>query len=189
MTTRQKWPSRYVYILAAIGCAAGLGNLWRFPMLAYEYGGAAFILALIVSNIVIVYPLLMLETVLGQKYQAGAPEAMEKLKKGTAWIQWIPLIALTFLLMYYVPIMAWGVNYLFQSFSGEFLTNPSNYFTEKILGLTSGVGEPGTMQSGILMALVVSYILIIMSLRKGVQSVSQVVKFTATAPFSYSLFF
>ncbi len=183
MATRQKWPSRYIYILAAIGCAAGLGNFWRFPMLAYEYGGSAFIIALLISNILIVYPLVMFETIIGQRFQAGAPKSMEKLKKGTAWIQWIPLFALIFILMYYAPIMAWGVKYLFQAFSGEFLADPSTYFATDILHLTDSVGERGMFNSGLFQALLASYAVVAVCMWKGIGSVSHVVKFTATAPF------
>ena len=183
MTDRHTWPSQFIYILAAIGCAAGLGNLWRFPMLAYEYGGAAFILAMLLSNIVIVFPLMMLETSIGQKAQAGPPKSMEKLRKGTGWIQWLAPITTLAVLVYYVPIMSWGITYMVDAFSGQFLEDPSNYFITDILHLSSGVSETGGIQTPILIALVVSYILILLSLRKGIKSMSKVIKFTATAPF------
>jgi len=183
MVKRHTWPNKFVYILAAIGCAAGLGNLWRFPMLAYEYGGAAFIFAILLSNIVIVFPLMMLETIIGQKAQAGPPKSMEKLKKGTGWVQWLAPITILAVLIYYVPVMAWGITYMFDAFSGQFLEGPSNHFVSNILNLTSGVNETGDLQIPILISLVVSYILILLSLRKGIQSMSKVIKFTATAPF------
>ncbi|MDX2360854.1 MAG: sodium-dependent transporter [Crocinitomicaceae bacterium] len=183
MSKRHSWPNQFIYILAAIGCAAGLGNFWRFPMLAYEYGGAAFILAMLLSNIVIVFPLMMLETSIGQKAQAGPPKSMEKLKKGTGWIQWLAPLTIIGVLIYYVPIMAWGITYLFDTFSGQFLEDPTNYFVTDILHLSADINETGTVQIAILIALVVSYILILLSLRKGIKSMSKVIKFTATAPF------
>ncbi|NOQ71139.1 MAG: hypothetical protein GQ574_03995 [Crocinitomix sp.] len=183
MSEKHTWPNQFIYILAAIGCAAGLGNFWRFPMLAYEYGGAAFIFAMLLSNIVIVFPLMMLETSIGQKAQAGPPKSMEKLKKGTGWIQWLAPITIIGVLIYYVPIMAWGVTYLFKSFSGEFLADPSNYFVTDILNLSPSIDETGTIQLPILIALIVSYVLILLSLRKGIKSMSKVIKYTATAPF------
>jgi len=63
--TKQHWPNKWIFILAAVGSAAGLGNLWRFPYLAYEHGGAAFVVALIIANLVIGIPLLTLEVGLG----------------------------------------------------------------------------------------------------------------------------
>ena len=114
MSERHMWPSQFVYIIAAIGCAAGLGNLWRFPMLAYEYGGAAFIVAMLISNIIIVFPLMMFETIVGQKAQAGPPKSMEKLHKGMGWIQWLAPLTIMGVLIYYVPVLGWGINYLFN---------------------------------------------------------------------------
>ena len=183
MEKRHSWPSQFIYILAAVGCAAGLGNLWRFPMLAYEYGGAAFIIALILSNIVIVFPLMMFETIVGQRAQAGPPKSMEALKKGTGWIQWLGTFGILGILIYYVPVLGWGINYLGESLSGNFLNNPSEYFVTDILGLSSGIQELGSLQIPLLISVTIAYIMIILSLRKGIQSMSKVIHFTAIAPF------
>ena len=183
MSVRDRWPSQTIYVLAAIGFAAGLGNLWRFPMLAYQHGGAAFIVALVVSNILIIYPLLLFETMIGQKHQAGAPGSMERMRKGTAWIQWLPLLAHIFVLMYYAPVMAWAVTYLVDAFSGNFLAEPTTYFNREILHLTESIEDPGSLQIPILLALIFTYGLVLWCLRRGVQSVSQVIRFTATIPF------
>ncbi len=181
--SRPHWSSNFVYILAAIGCAAGLGNFWRFPMLAFEHGGAAFIFALLVANILLVFPLVMMETVIGQKMQLAGPQAFEKMKKGTGWIQWIPVIGLMILLMYYVPILAWGIKYLIMSFSGDFLVETSSYFPREILHLTDSVTDLGSFQWGLFAALVASYGFVLYALRKNVLSLGPVVKITATAPF------
>ena len=183
MVSRDLWPSRTIFILVAVGTAAGLGNFWRFPMLAFEHGGGAFMLALILTNILIVYPLVMFETVLGQRFRAGAPKAMESLKPGTAWIQWIPLVANIFVMMYYVPVMAWTLTYLVHAFSGSFLQRPETYFATEILHLTAGIHEPGSIQTGILLALLVCYVLVFLCMSRGVHSVSTVVRWTATLPF------
>ena len=180
---RPQWSSDFVYILAAIGCAAGLGNLWRFSMLAYEHGGAAFILALLLANVLMVFPLMMMETVIGQKAQLGGPQAFEKIKPKTSWIQWLPPFALIFLLFYYTPILAWGMKYLVTSFSGAFLSNPNDYFVNEILHLTGGITDPGTFQWGLLLGVLVGYGFVLYALRKNVMSLGPVVKITATAPF------
>jgi len=183
MTDKQNWPNQFIYILAAIGCSAGLGNLWRFPMLAYEYGGAAFIFAICLSNIIIAFPLMMLETAIGQKGQAGPPKSMEKLHPGTGWIQWLAPLTILGVLIYYVPIMAWGITYMFNAFSGEFMTDPENYFVDEILHLSPSIEEVGSIQTPILISFVVAYGMIYLSLRHGIESMSKVIKYTATAPF------
>ena len=181
--SRPQWTSNFVYILAAIGCAAGLGNFWRFPMLAFQYGGAAFILALLIANALIVFPLVMMETVIGQKMKLAGPQAFEKLKKGSGWIQWIPVFGIMILLMYYVPILAWGIKYLVMSLTGAFTADPSSYFSREILHLTDGVTNLGTFQWGLFAALIGSYLFVLYALRKNVLSLGPVVKITATAPF------
>jgi len=170
-------------MLAAIGFAAGLGNLWRFPMLAYEHGGAAFIVALVTANILIAFPLVMFETVIGQKFQSGAPSSMEKLRKGTAWIQWIPLLGHIFVLMYYAPVMAWAVRFLCETLVNGFPAQPTTFFNETILGQSNSIEDPGIWQTGLLLALIATYILVMLCLRNGLKTVSKVIKVTATAPF------
>jgi len=180
---RSRWLNNVVYILAAIGCAAGLGNLWRFPMLAYEHGGATFIIVLLLANILIIFPLLMIETLIGQKHQLSAPQAFEKLKKGSSWIQWIAVFSVLGILFYYMPVLAWGIKYLFLSFSGNFLADPSNYFVKEILHLSDGITTKGAFQWSLFGALILGYLFTLYSLRKNTDSLSGVVKITATAPF------
>lgn len=180
---RSTWSSNFVYILAAIGCAAGLGNLWRFPMLAYENGGGAFIVALLISNIFFVYPLLLTETVIGQKFRLSAPQAFEKFKKGTSWVQWIAIFSVFLILTYYTPIMGWALTYLFHVFNGAFLSNPSGYFTQEILHLTDNIQSIGRFQWPIFLAVLIGYGFVLFAMRKNVHSLSSVVKVTATAPF------
>jgi NSS family neurotransmitter:Na+ symporter len=179
---RPQWQNNLTYMLVAIGCAAGLGNFWRFPMLAYEYGGAAFILALLISNLIIVLPLLMAETAIGQKYSLSAPQSSECLKPKTSWIQWIAVFSAIVILMYYVPVMAWAMKYLLSVFPGDFLENPSTYFITDILHLSSDISVLGGFQIELLFALILCYILILLSLHKQIKSVSRVVKITVSLP-------
>ena len=108
---------------------------------------------------------------------------MEKLHKGTGWVMWIAPVTMIGVLIYYVPVMAWGVNYLFNVFSGDFLQDPANYFNTHILHLSSGIDEFGSIQVPIFISLIASFLLILLSLQKGIKSLSTVIKFTATAPF------
>ncbi|MCD4666431.1 hypothetical protein K8R47_01325 [archaeon] len=72
---RARWSSRTIFLFAAVGSAVGLGNIWRFPYLAYEYGGGAFLIPYFIALIVVGIPMLMLEFALGQKLQKGAVDA------------------------------------------------------------------------------------------------------------------
>jgi len=183
MKMRERWPNKFVYIIAAIGAAAGLWNLWRFPMLAYEHWWWAFIFALLISNIFIVLPLVLLESVLWQKYQSCWPKIFQKIKAGSSWIQWLPIIAMIFIFMYYAPIMAWAEVYLVKSFSWWFLAEPVSYFANNIIWLSSSISIWWGLQWWILIALFVSFVFVFLSLWKWLKSVSNVLKFTVPIPF------
>ncbi len=76
---RQRWTSRIVFLLAALGSAVGLGNLWRFPYLAGKYGGGAFLVPYLIALVLVGVPMLMLELAVGQKMQQGAIGSYRKL--------------------------------------------------------------------------------------------------------------
>ncbi|OGZ42580.1 MAG: hypothetical protein A3C80_03740 [Candidatus Ryanbacteria bacterium RIFCSPHIGHO2_02_FULL_45_43] len=183
MLQRQHWPSRWVFILAAIGSAAGLGNLWRFPFLAYEHGGAAFILVLVLANIVIGIPLLILEIGLGQMMQRAAPDAMGKIRKGFRYLGWLAITLGMMVLFYYMAVMSWSVNYFASAFTLAWGDDTVNFFLGDILNLSGGVNDIGGISWPVLSGLLFAWALVYFSVWKGVQSVSKVVVWTATLPF------
>lgn len=182
-TKQGQWPSKTIFILAAIGSAAGLGNLWRFPFLAYENGGAAFIVALIIANLVVGIPLLIGELGLGQKTGKAAPDAFASLKEHFKYIGWFGVGIMALILAYYMAVMAWAFNYLVASLTQAWGADSQAYFFESFLQLSSGPGEIGGIVPMILLGFIVSWVLVYLIVRKGVHSVSKVVKWTATLPF------
>ncbi|NOZ43699.1 MAG: hypothetical protein GXP45_00735 [bacterium] len=136
-----------------------------------------------VSNILIVLPLVVMETLIGQESQSCGPKAFAKIKKGTSRIQRLPIIASIFIFMYYSPIMARAEVFLVKAFSGAFLLHPTNYFNQEILGLTSNIQTTGHLQISIVISLVISFIVIAIVMRKGIKSVSKVLKYTVPIPF------
>src|SRR6185312_516689 len=86
---REMWSTRKVFILAAIGSAVGLGNIWRFPYVAYENGGGAFLIPYIFALLTAGIPILILEFTLGQKFRGSAPLSFFRMKgKGAEWLGW-----------------------------------------------------------------------------------------------------
>ena len=75
MEPRDRWDSRTAFILASIGSAIGLGNIWRFPYICYENGGGAFLVAWLVALFTAGIPLMILEFGLGHKTEGSASEA------------------------------------------------------------------------------------------------------------------
>ncbi len=83
---RERWSGRPAFIMAAIGSAVGLGNLWRFPAIAFRSGGGAFFIPYFVALITAGIPLMIVEYAIGQKFQGGAPKAMAAITKKFRWV-------------------------------------------------------------------------------------------------------
>src|SRR5699024_5361341 len=88
MSQRQQFKGRSAFIFAAIGSAVGLGNIWRFPYVAYEGGGGAFIIPYLTALLTAGIPLLFLLYAIGHKYRGSAPLSFRRLNPGTEVIGW-----------------------------------------------------------------------------------------------------
>ena len=82
---RENFGGRFAIIMAMAGSAIGLGNIWRFPYLAGEHGGAAFILVYILSSVFLSLPIFLSESIIGRRSHSNTYGAMNKLAPGTKW--------------------------------------------------------------------------------------------------------
>lgn len=179
---REKWGSRWAFVLAAIGSAAGLGNAWRFPYMAYTNGGGAFYVPYFIALFLVGIPLLMAEFAIGQGLQSSAPKAMGKIKKGFEAIGWMAVFSGAIITFYYNVIMAYIFNYLYYSFSVAWKDDPNNFFFNKFLQVSSGPGELGAIRWPIVIGLALTWIWIYFILRKGTTSVGKTVAWTVPLP-------
>jgi NSS family neurotransmitter:Na+ symporter len=131
---RAQWASKFGFIMAAAGSAVGLGNIWRFPYLTGENGGAAFVLVYICCVVLVSVPMLINEIAFGRltaKNPVGAVQAMGGNKLWVMLVGVLPLIVTFVVLSYYSTIAGWTVGYIFTSlFSiqttfSEFIANPA----------------------------------------------------------------
>jgi Na+-dependent transporters of the SNF family len=114
--------SRTAVIMAMAGSAIGLGNIWRFPYIVGEYGGAAFILVFLVCCIFVSLPILLSEAIIGRRTHHNTFGAMETLAPDTKW-KWIGLLTVVtplIILSYYSVVGGWSVEYLVKSAAGQF---------------------------------------------------------------------
>lgn len=119
---RDSFGSKFGALVAMAGSAVGLGNLWRFPYLVGENGGAAFIIVYILICFLICLPIFVSEFVIGRRSQKNAYAAFRDLSAGSAW-RWVGLFTVIvplIVLSYYSVIGGWSVNYLFKSLSFPF---------------------------------------------------------------------
>ena len=111
---RGEWKTNTGFLLAAIGSAVGLGNIWRFPYVAYENGGGAFLIPYVIALFTAGIPILMLELSLGNKKRASAPLAFSKIDPKWEWLGWWSVTFVMFgIVLYYIVVIAWCVNYIF----------------------------------------------------------------------------
>lgn len=122
-----QWSSRWAFILAATGSAVGLGNIWRFPYLAGENGGAAFVLVYLVCVILVGLPILMAEILLGRRGRQSPINTMrslaaeEGLSQYWSLLGWMGVLAGFIILSYYSVIAGWTLAYIFRTGTGIFV--------------------------------------------------------------------
>lgn len=133
---RGSWKSQWGFILAAIGSAVGLGNVWRFPYMAYDNGGFAFLVPYLVALFVIGLPILVLEFGIGHHMRASAPLAFRKINSRFGWLGWWSVTFVMFgIVVYYAVVISWCINYFFLSFRRFWGGDPAAFFEETFLQL------------------------------------------------------
>lgn len=116
--------------MAMAGSAIGLGNIWRFPYMVGQYGGAVFIVVYLTACIFLSLPILLSESIIGRSTQSGTFGAMEKLAPGTAW-KWLGLLTVfspLIILSFYSVVGGWSIEYLWQSVTSGFGDDVSTLF-------------------------------------------------------------
>ncbi|MFC1453429.1 sodium-dependent transporter, partial [Verrucomicrobiota bacterium] len=187
---RETWNTRGAFVLAAIGSAVGLGNLWGFPYKVYSYGGGAFLVPYFIAMVVMGVPLLIMEFATGHWAQLAAPSAFGRIANRYRFVGWW-LVALAFVIItYYTVILGYCVIFLIESVKGMLgsalpwaggTEAAGEHFFTDLLAYEGGLGLTG-MRWPILMATLASWILIYLCLFRGVNWVSRVVLLTVPLP-------
>src|SRR6056297_2670153 len=129
MSDRETWATRLGFILAAVGSAVGLGNLWLFPCKTSAEGGAAFVFVYLVAAFLIGLPAILGEFVIGRRANINAVEAFERLKH-PAWtvVGAVGLLTGLWILSYYSVVGGWVIRYIVGSATGAYFAAPADYF-------------------------------------------------------------
>lgn len=167
---REEWTGQVGFILAAIGSAVGLGNIWRFPGVAYENGGGAFLIPYLVALITAGIPILFLDYAIGHRFRGSAPTAFRRLSGGKRWMEglgWFQ-VAIAFVIgLYYTAVIAWALSYFVFSFDLRWGDDPAGFLTGEYLK----VGDPGfsfEFVPGVLIPLAIVWLAAIVVLALGV---------------------
>lgn len=166
---RGGFTSRRVFILAAIGSAVGLGNIWRFPYVAYENGGGAFLVPYLVALLVAGLPFLLLDYGIGHRYRGSAPLSFRRLGGRTAeTLGWWQVGICAVIAIYYAVIIAWAVRYTVFSLDQSWGADPDGFFSGEFLR----VAEPGIgldVVGGVLWPLLLVWLVVVGVMVAGVQ--------------------
>ena len=173
MSAREQWATRWGFILAALGSAVGLGNIWRFPYLAGENGGAAFLIIYILCVVLIGAPVMMAEFMTGRRSQSDAVQSITKIAPGKPWFLagGIGVAAAFFILTFYGVIAGWGLKYLFSYLTGGLWRPPADGYAGFFETFVSKPFEPIIWQA-IFMAVVIG--IIYLGVKKGIELSSKI---------------
>jgi len=141
---REQWGSQAGFILAAIGSAVGLGNIWRFAYVAGENGGGAFLVVYLVIVLTIGLPLVIAEISIGKRTGADGVTAFERLAPASPWrrVGWLGVAGSALILAYYSVIAGWALRYFFAAAGGTLWERPPGGFAESFHGFIGHPLEP-----------------------------------------------
>ncbi|WP_099160001.1 sodium-dependent transporter [Virgibacillus ndiopensis] len=168
METRSQWGTRAGFILAAVGSAVGLGNIWRFPAVAYENGGGAFFIPYLFALLTAGIPILILEFTIGHKHRGSAPLSYRRMNKKTEWIGWWQVLVAFVISTYYSVIIAWAIMYSIYSFNLNWGEDTESFLFNDYLNLAAP-GEIGGLVPSVLIPLIVVWVVVLGILFKGVK--------------------
>uniref|UniRef100_A0A0N4ZKT7 Transporter n=1 Tax=Parastrongyloides trichosuri TaxID=131310 RepID=A0A0N4ZKT7_PARTI len=119
---KDKWNSKLQFLLTCIGFAVGLGNIWRFPALAYDNGGVAFLIPYVILSLIVGFPILYMELVIGQSTSQGALKVFGQMVPIFQGVGWGMISVSIFLISFYGPLISWVLIYIVKIVLGNFET-------------------------------------------------------------------
>ncbi|KGH48326.1 transporter [Modestobacter caceresii] len=165
---RGGFSSRRVFILAAIGSAVGLGNIWRFPYVAYENGGGAFLLPYLIALLTAGIPFLLLDYAIGHRHRGSAPLSFARLRRGTEGLGWWQVGICFVIAVYYAAVIAWALRYTFFSLDLAWGDDPEGFFFGEFLQ-AGDVRVTADVVPGVLVPLALVWLAVLVVMALGVQ--------------------
>ena len=166
---RGQWGTRAGFILAAIGSAVGLGNIWRFPYMVASNGGGAFMIVFLIAMLTGGIPIMILEFSIGHKTHRSAPGALKFLNTKWEWLGWLQVFTCFAIVIYYSVIIAWSLSYGLFSLQGlKWGTDTAAFFTGEYLKLESGFSL-GSFNLSVAIPLIIVWVIIFASVIGGVK--------------------
>ena len=169
---REHFSSRLGFLLLSAGCAIGIGNVWKFPWMAGQYGGGAFVLAYLVFLLILGVPTLTIEFAMGRASQKSPLKMYQQLRPGTGWRfhGYVCLLGNVMLMMFYTTVAGWMLQYFVDTAAGRF-AGLDTTGVEAMFG--SMLASPGkmTLYMGIVVAS--GFLVISFGIQKGLEKITK----------------
>ncbi|WP_243544460.1 sodium-dependent transporter [Pseudodesulfovibrio tunisiensis] len=169
MSQRETWGSRTGFILAAVGSAIGLGNIWRFPYMAYENGGGAFLIPYIFAMLTAGIPFMIMEFGLGHRYRGAAPKIFASLNRRWEWLGWTQVLVAFAIATYYVTVVGWSISYFVMSFTQAWGPDTKSFFFGEYLQLGGSPIKLGSIVWPIFFANTAAWAVVALAIFRGVR--------------------
>lgn len=171
---REKFGSRLGFILISAGCAIGLGNVWRFPYIVSQYGGAAFILLYLLFLVIFGLPIMTMEFAVGRASQKSIANSFTALEpKGTKWhwFSWVGMVGNYLLMMFYTVVTAWMFIYFYKMIAGDFVGQTSTEVSAQFDAMNA---NPWLLVGVTALVVALGVVVCSLGLKKGVEKINKI---------------
>ena len=177
-TKKSQWNSNFAFMMAMIGSAVGLGNIWRFPKVLYTNGGGSFMIPYIVSLFLLGISFVLVEYAVGYRFKRSLARILFTISKKLEPVAWFILFTVFLITTYYVCVVGWDLIYIFLSFTKAWGANPDVFFTQNVLHATESMTGLFTIVPTVLASVIaiwfITWFIIKRDLNEGIGAVSKV---------------
>ena len=171
---RENFRSRLGFLLVSAGCAIGIGNVWRFPYIAGQYGGGYFVLFYLICLLIMGVPVLTMELAVGRASRRSAVLGYQALEKpGQKWHihGWFCLLGCCLLMMYYTTVTGWMVSYFFKFLTGTFSQGMATEAVSAVFG--NLLSSPGEMAIWTEIVVLAGFVVCSFGLQNGLERITK----------------
>ncbi len=178
----KRWSKELFFVFACVGAAVGVGNLWRFPYMAYEHGGGAFLFPYVICLLFVGLPIMLLEIGIGRWGAGSVAAASHKVGPAWTWLGWWALANSMVILFYYAVVLGWSAQYAVFSLTEAWGKDPAAFFLNDVARLTGDPFKFGGVNIPSVVSLAVIWGAIFLIVRSGTRGLSRVLLVTVPLP-------
>ncbi len=175
---KPQWENNITFIMAMIGSAVGLGNIWRFPNVLYSNGGGSFMIPYLVSLVLLGVSFVLVEYAVGFKFKTSISRILYQIKSKFEILGWFIVLTVFLIITYYVCVVGWDLIYLILSFTKAWGSQPDMYFSNSVLHSSTSINGLLTIVPTVLISILAiwfsAWMIIKRDLNKGIGKVSRI---------------